>query len=71
MLAPAAAMATPTQFYINPANVLVISEVQIDATVDFINHGSFNIGTFPYIPFETFDTLNYTNNKIASRAGKL
>ena len=61
MLAPAAAMATPTQFYINPANVLVISEVQIDA-VNFINHGSFNIGTFPYIPFETFDTLNYTND---------
>jgi hypothetical protein len=61
MLAPAAAMATPTQFYINPANVLVTSQVQIDA-VNFINHGSFNIGTFPYIPFETFDTLNYTND---------
>ena len=60
MLAPAAALATPTQTYINPANVLVSQQVTIDA-VNFINLGSFQLSLYPYTPFETFDTLNYTN----------
>jgi hypothetical protein len=60
MLAPLAAMATPTQTYINPANVLVSSQVTVDA-INFINFGSWNIGVIPYTPFESFDTLNYTN----------
>ncbi len=60
MLSPLAALATPAQFYINPANILVASQLQIDA-INFVNYGSFSFSVYPFIPFETFDTLNYTN----------
>ncbi len=33
----------------------------IDAT-NFLNHGTFNIATATLQPFETYDTLNYTND---------
>lgn len=53
--APLAAQ-TPVDTYVNYGSVTVAP--QIDA-VNFINYGSFGISTA--IPFETSDTLNYTN----------
>lgn len=54
-------MGAPSQNYVNPAGTYVLSQVTIDA-VNFLNLGTFDLGSvFPYVPFETFDTLNYTN----------
>jgi len=44
--------------YINPVYGVVTEPPVIDAT-NFVNYGQFSISTFR--PFETFDTLNYTN----------
>ncbi|HEU5123273.1 MAG TPA: hypothetical protein VFW05_04325 [Verrucomicrobiae bacterium] len=51
----------PSQNYVNPAGNLVISPEIIDA-VNFLNLGTFQLAGVPYIPYETFDTLNYTNS---------
>ena len=48
MLAPAAALATPTQTYLNPANALVSQQVTIDA-VNFIDLDS-SSAFYPYTP---------------------
>lgn len=54
--------------YENFGNVGPIAPV-INAT-NFLNHGTFNIGTVTREPFETYDTLNYTNDgTMISRVG--
>src|SRR5262245_39031285 len=63
-LAPAIMLAQPAQTYVNEG-IVTIPPV-IDA-INFVNLGSFGNGpTAPLIfnqvdPFETFDTLNFTN----------
>src|SRR6185295_4573105 len=65
-LAPIGVRAAVTTFE-NPSFGVVDTPIMIDAT-NFINFGTFNIVTptpvfltHPQLPFETFDTLNFTN----------
>ena len=78
LLSPSQALATDA-FYINDGVVSVVQPPQyapqIDAT-NFVNNGIFNItnlnraGLNPPLPFETWNTLNYSNrNRMTGDSG--